>query len=83
MRSYGSRLQAAVGPELNAWGVRFNPTGTRAYVTSNVSPVGAVKVIDTTTYTVINFINVGDGPRSLALTPSGRRLFVANSGATR
>ena len=40
--------------------VRFNPTGTRAYVTSAASPVGAAKVIDTATYKVINSIPVGD-----------------------
>lgn len=66
---------------VNAWDIRFNPTGTRAYVSGPVGSGDVVSVIDTSTYTVIAKVPVGANPRTLIVTPSGRHVFVANYGA--
>ena len=66
---------------VNAWDLKFNPTGTRAYVSGPIGSGDLVSVIDTSTYTVIAKIPVGINPRSLIVTPSGRHVFVANHGA--
>lgn len=73
-------LGVKIGSILNAWAVRFHPTGTRAYVSGPTGSGDVVSVIDTSTYTVIAKIPVGFSPRSMIVTPSGRHLFVANYG---
>jgi YVTN family beta-propeller protein len=57
-----------------------NLTGTLLYVT-NLIP-GAVSVIDTTqaNYPIISTLTVGTSPESLALSPDGKSLYVANLG---
>ena len=65
----------------NAWGIAFNPTGTRAFVTSSESVGGSLRVIDTVTYSVIANIPTGNGPRAVAVTPNGSHVFVADYGA--
>lgn len=57
----------------------INPAGTRVYV--SVSATSSVKVIDTSTNTVIATIPVGATPNGLAITPDGSTLFVANTTA--
>lgn len=74
-------LGVKIGSIVNAWDIRFNPTGTRAYVSGPVGSGDVVSVIDTSTYSVIAKIPVGFSPRSLIVTPSGRHVFVANFGA--
>ncbi len=64
----------------NAWSITFNRTGSRVYVTASEAPFGSVKVIDTDRYAVTASIQVENSPRSLALTPSGNHLMVANFG---
>lgn len=52
------------------------PNGTRLYVT-NVSQ-NTVSVIDTLTDKVIDTITVGQSPWGVAITPDGKRAYVAN-----
>lgn len=57
----------------------FNPTGTKAYVTSApAGRAGTVVVIDTATYAVLTRIPVGTTPYSIVLSPGGTRAFVSN-----
>jgi len=74
-------LGVTIGSILNAWDIKFNPTGTRAYVCGPVGSGDVVNVIDTSTYSVIAKIPVGFRPKSMIVTPSGRHLFVANFGS--
>jgi YVTN family beta-propeller protein len=61
-----------------ATGIAFNPTGTRAYLASGGSP-GYIAVIDTSSYQTITQIPVGNLPHVVAVTPSGRHVFVTNA----
>lgn len=56
------------------------PNGARLYVT-NVSQ-NTVSVIDTLTNTVIDTITVGQSPWGIAITPDGKRAYVANTSGT-
>jgi YVTN family beta-propeller protein len=58
-------------------GIAFNPTGTTAYIGEGTSP-GNVVVIDTSSYQVITRIPVGNLPHAVAVTPTGRHVFVTN-----
>jgi YVTN family beta-propeller protein len=59
--------------------VAFNPTGTKAYVTSApTGRAGAVAVVDTATYAVLTRIPVGTNPYSIVLSAGGTRAFVSN-----
>lgn len=59
--------------------VAFNPTGTKAYVTSAPAGVaGNVVVVDTSNYTVLSRIAVGTNPYSITLSVGGTRAFVSN-----
>jgi len=49
-----------------------------AYITNGNS--ATVSVIDTSTNTVINTIQVGATPYGVAVSPSGNRVYVANRG---
>lgn len=62
----------------NAWGIAFNPTGTRAYVTGATDISGSLYVIDTSTYRVIATVGVGNRPRFVRVSNSGRHVFVTN-----
>lgn len=59
-------------------GVAVSPEGRRVYVTNLED--NTVSVIDTETNDVIDTIDVGSRPNSIALTPNGRA-YVANFGA--
>jgi len=61
-----------------AWGIRFNPTGTRAYVTSSENVGASLRVLDTSNYREIASIPTGNDSRNIAVTPSGRHIFVTN-----
>lgn len=64
---------------IQAEGVVLSPDGSRLYVTSSGNPpVGALTAYDSTTFTKIGSVGVGDSPRSFAVTPSGRFLYVPN-----
>ena len=52
------------------------PNGARVYVTNNLQDT--VTVIDTLTNTVIDTITVGPSPWGIAITPDGRRAYVAS-----
>ena len=56
--------------------VVISPDGSRAFVAA-FGP-GRVGMIDTSTGDVLSRVNVGDGPRSLVLDPSGTRLYCYN-----
>jgi YVTN family beta-propeller protein len=61
-----------------ATGVAINPTGTRAYLASGVSP-GSITVVDTSTFITVANIPVGDLPHAVAVTSTGRHVFVTNA----
>lgn len=56
------------------------PNGARVYVT-NISQ-NTVSVIDTLTNTVVDTITVGQSPWGIAITPDGKRAYVANTSGT-
>jgi YVTN family beta-propeller protein len=62
-------------PHPNA--VDFNPTGTRAYITSGTQP-GTVKVLDTTTYEVLKTFPVGNEPLDILVNYTGKWVGVTN-----
>jgi YVTN family beta-propeller protein len=67
-------------PVISPWSVAFNRTGTRAYISSSPpGPNGTVEVYDANSFASIASIQVGSQPRSVAVTPSGRHVFVVNS----
>ena len=59
-------------------GVAINPAGTRVYVGHNFA--GDIKVIDTTTNTVVDTIPV-EAEAGLSVTPDGTRLYANQSNA--
>jgi YVTN family beta-propeller protein len=59
-------------------GVAINPTGTRAYLAEGTAP-GSIIVVDTSTFSIVANIPVGDLPHSLAVTSTGRHVFVTNA----
>jgi YVTN family beta-propeller protein len=71
-------LVTRIVPLQNPWGIAFNATGTRAYVASANGAGGTINVIDATTYRVITSIGVGNQPRQVVVTPSGRHVFCNN-----
>jgi YVTN family beta-propeller protein len=58
--------------------VRFNPEGTRAYMTSPI--LGTVSVIDVASKKVIATVEVGKSPTFIAVTSDGRRIWGADTG---
>jgi len=68
-------------PIFQAWGLAFKRTGTRAYVSSSTVGNGTVVVMDTMTYKILATILVGSFPKAIRVSPSGRHVFVAISGA--
>lgn len=64
-----------------ATSIVFSPDGTRAYVSCDGSygSVSQIKVFDTISHTVRQTIQllVPTGPNGIAMTPDGRRLYVA------
>jgi YVTN family beta-propeller protein len=61
-----------------ATGIAFNPAGTRAYLAAGSSP-GFIVVVDMSSYQRITSIQVGNLPHAVAVTPTGRHLFVTNA----
>jgi YVTN family beta-propeller protein len=61
-------------------GIAFNSTGTRAYITSQVSAPGTVVVVDTATFKVLNTYTVGSGPTDIAMSYGDQFLVVNNFG---
>jgi DNA-binding beta-propeller fold protein YncE len=59
----------------------FNRTGTRAYLTTGLGP-GAVQIIDTSTYQIIDSIPLDDYPGAINITPDDRQLVVEAYGMT-
>jgi YVTN family beta-propeller protein len=58
--------------------VAFNSTGTRAYITSQVSQPGTVVVVDTATFLVVKTYTVGRGPTDIAMAYGDQFLVVNN-----
>lgn len=58
--------------------VAFNSTGTRAYITSGAGTPGAVVVVDTATYQMLNTYKVGGGPADIAMYYGDQFLVVNN-----
>ena len=71
-------LSTRVTGLFNPWGIAFNPNGTRAYVTGATDSAGSLYVIDTSTYKVIATVGVGDRPRWVRVSNTGRHVFVVN-----
>lgn len=68
-------------PYTNARGMAVSPDGTRAYVSTTGASAGSpdhVHVIDTSTNTIIDTVEVGESPGYLAVSPDGSRLYVSN-----
>src|SRR6185295_5502077 len=66
-------------PIVGPYAVAFNRTGTRAYITAQApGALGTVEVYDANSYSKISSIPVSDHPRAIAVTRSGRSLFVVN-----
>jgi YVTN family beta-propeller protein len=61
-----------------AWGIAFNPSGTRAYVACAGVPTGSVKVIDTAKLQIIASVNTGNNTRKVLVSPTGRHVFALN-----
>jgi DNA-binding beta-propeller fold protein YncE len=59
-----------------AFSVVFNPTGTRAFVSSGA---GSVQVIDTSTYATIQSVPADAGAMDLLISPDGGYVTVNNS----
>ena len=67
-------------PVVNPWSVAFNRTGTRAYIASAPpGQNGTVEVYDANSYANLASIVVGRAPHTVAVTPSGRHVFVVNN----
>lgn len=60
------------------YGIAFNSTGTKAYVTSWSGSPGSVQVIDTSTYRVTKTYAVGTGPVDIAVAYGDRDVLVNN-----
>jgi len=61
--------------------VAFNPTGTRAYVSSGIFPA-SIKVVDTSTYQVIDTYKVDGYPGYIEVSKDGRYLTVKDLNST-
>ena len=72
-------VRTTVGGVTNPIAVAFNPTGTKAYVTSGPQGnAGNVVVIDTSNYSVGTRISVGTNPYSIVMSAGGTRAYVSN-----
>jgi len=59
----------------------FGPYDYRAYVVNdfyNAQGNGTVSVIDRYSHAVVATIVVGEGPRCIAISPNGKRVYVTN-----
>ena len=65
----------------NGWGISFSPDGTRAYVADSALAGGGLFVLDASNYRIITRIALGNSPRTVAVTPTGRHVFVTNRGS--
>ena len=61
------------------YGVAFNSTGTRAYITSGSGSPGTVQVVDTTAFKVMGSYTVGTGPVDVAVLYGDRFVVVINN----
>ena len=59
-------------------GMAFNPTGTRAYITSGTLN-GILAELDTSTNQFLRSVAVGSGPEDVVVTADGLQILVANS----
>jgi DNA-binding beta-propeller fold protein YncE len=60
-----------------AFGVAFDSTGSRAYITCRTTP-GTVQVFDTTTYKILQAVTVGQNPCDILVTPDDQLIAAAN-----
>jgi YVTN family beta-propeller protein len=60
-------------------GIAFTPNGARVYVAEGNVTNPQIDVIDPATFTVKTTIPVGSLPHAMAVSPSGRHVFVANA----
>jgi DNA-binding beta-propeller fold protein YncE len=63
------------------FGVAYNRTGTRAYVSSRIFP-SSIKVIDTGSYEIIDSYQINGDPGFVKLSPDGRFLSVMDVSST-
>lgn len=68
-------------PVGSAYNSVVNPSGTRAYVAGAANGAPAISVIDTATNTVTATITTASGSDSLALSPTGDRLYAGSTTA--
>ncbi len=60
-------------------GIAFAPNGATVYVAEGNPAGGRIDVIDPATFTIETTIPVGNLPHAMAVSPTGRHLFVANA----
>ena len=72
-----SPFKSSIGASDDAFVQRYGQSGPFAYV-SNFDD-DTVSVIDTANKDIIQTIAVGDGPKGVAVSPDGTRVYVANS----
>ncbi len=80
-------LDATITVQADPLPIAASPTGPYVYVANTCGTgaggicqtVGTVSVIDTSTQSVVQTVNVGWGPDGLAFTPDGTSVYVANT----
>ncbi len=60
------------------WGIGTLRNGTRAYATLGTQTGGEIVCIDTTSNSVMYHVTVGQNPFGVAVTPDGKKVYVAN-----
>jgi DNA-binding beta-propeller fold protein YncE len=73
-----STITSTIALEPNSGASYVAALGTAAYVSE--TNLNRVAIVDSGIAGVRAFINVGSAPKALAVTPNGRRVFVANTG---
>jgi len=63
------------------WAITAHNQGQRAYVTLGTDLAGEVVFINTLSNSVEKTVEVGQNPFGIAVTPDGKKLYVANSNA--
>ncbi|MEQ8189271.1 MAG: carboxypeptidase regulatory-like domain-containing protein [Candidatus Eremiobacterota bacterium] len=60
------------------WGIGTHRNGNRAYVTLGTQTGGEIVCIDTMSNSVMYHVTVGQNPFGVAVTPDGKKVYVAN-----
>ena len=72
-------VSATIDIQRAARGLAVSPDGIRLYATIAFNGGGALRVIDTGSNAVLRSIDVGEFPVGVVVSPTGTRVYVANS----